>query len=101
MNLKNPHPGNILQKEFLEPLGLSQNALAQTIGVPANRINEIIHGRRGITADTDLRLARFLKLSDGYWLHLQNIYDMMVVRQRCGKSISKIKPFGKQEGTNT
>jgi addiction module HigA family antidote len=68
--LHNPHPGEILQQEFLEPLGLSQNALAQAIGVPANRINEIIRGRRGITADTDLRLARFFKLSEGYLLQM-------------------------------
>ncbi|MFA5593258.1 MAG: HigA family addiction module antitoxin [Micavibrio sp.] len=91
--LNNPHPGEILQEEFLEPLGLSQNALAQAIGVPANRINEIIRGRRGITADTDLRLARFFKLSEGYWLRLQNTYDMMEARREVGKDIGKIKPF--------
>jgi addiction module HigA family antidote len=90
--LNNPHPGEILQEEFLEPLGLSQNALAQAIGVPANRINEIIRGRRGITADTDLRLARFFKLSEGYWLRLQNTYDMMEARREVGKDIGKIKP---------
>jgi addiction module HigA family antidote len=90
--LHNPHPGEILQQEFLEPLGLSQNALAQAIGVPANRINEIIRGRRGITADTDLRLARFFKLSEGYWLRLQNTYDMMEARREIGQEIGKIKP---------
>ncbi len=96
--LKNPHPGEILQEEFLEPLGLSQNALAQAIAVPANRINEIIRGRRGITADTDLRLARFFKLSEGYWLRLQNTYDMMEARREVGKDIGKIKPHKMQEG---
>lgn len=96
--LKNPHPGEILQEEFLEPLNLSQNALAQAIGVPANRINEIIRGRRGITADTDLRLARFFKLSEGYWLRLQNTYDMMEARREVGKSISEIKPYKIGEG---
>ncbi len=96
--LKNPHPGEILQEEFLEPLGLSQNALAQAIGVPANRINEIIRGRRGITADTDLRLARFFKLSEGYWLRLQNTYDMMEARREVGKDIGKIKPHTIQDG---
>lgn len=96
--LNNPHPGEILQEEFLEPLKLSQNALAQAIGVPANRINEIIRGRRGITADTDLRLARFFNLSEGYWLRLQNTYDMMEARREVGKSISKIKPFEMHEG---
>lgn len=95
--LNNPHPGEILQEEFLEPLKLSQNALAQAIGVPANRINEIIRGRRGITADTDLRLARFFKLSEGYWLRLQNTYDMMEARREVGKDIGKIKPFKIQE----
>lgn len=90
--LNNPHPGEILQEEFLEPLGLSQNALAQAISVPANRINEIIRGRRGITADTDLRLARFFKLSEGYWLRLQNTYDMMEARREVGRDISQIVP---------
>jgi addiction module HigA family antidote len=94
--LKNPHPGEILQEEFLKPLGLSQNVLAQSIGVPSNRINEIIRGRRGITADTDLRLARFFKLSEGYWLRLQNTYDMMETWREAGKSIGKIKPYSTQ-----
>jgi addiction module HigA family antidote len=93
MLLKNPHPGEILQEEFLEPLALSQNQLARAIGVPSNRINEIIRGRRGITADTDLRLARFFRLSEGYWLHLQNAYDMMEARRDTGKSIGKIRPY--------
>lgn len=79
--LKNPHPGDILKEEFLEPLGLSQNALAKTIGVPANRISEIIRGRRDITADTDLRLARAFGLSDGFWLGLQVAYDLMEARR--------------------
>ena len=92
--LKNPHPGEILQEEFLEPLGLSQNALAKAIGVPANRINEIIRGRRGISADTDLRLARFFGLSEGYWLRLQNSYDMMAARREDGNAIRRIRPYG-------
>src|SRR5437879_4785425 len=91
--LNNPHPGEILQKDFLKPLGLSENQLAQAIGVPANRINGIIHGTRGITADTDLRLARFFKMSEGYWLSLQNAYDLMEVQREAGKSISKIRPY--------
>lgn len=90
--LKNPHPGEILQEEFLEPLGMSQNALAQAIGVPSNRINELVRGRRGISADTDLRLARYFGLSEGYWLRLQNTYDMMEARREAGKTISRIKP---------
>ena len=95
--LKNPHPGEILKDEFLEPLAISQNALAQAIGVPANRINEIIRGRRGISADTDLRLAQFFGLSEGYWLRLQNAYDVMEAKRKAGKSISKIKPYAKQQ----
>jgi addiction module HigA family antidote len=91
--LKNPHPGEILEEEFLNPLGLSQNALAQALGVPANRISEIIRGRRGITADTDLRLGRYFGLSEGFWLRLQNAYDMMEARRTLGKSITKIRPF--------
>ena len=91
--LKNPHPGEILQEEFLEPLEMSQNQLARAINVPANRINEIIRGRRGITANTDLRLARFFKLSEGYWLRLQNTYDIMKTRREIGKTISKIHPY--------
>ena len=95
--LDNPHPGIILEEEFLQPLGLSQNGLAQAIGVLANRINEIVRGRRGITADTDLRLARFFKLSEGYWLRLQNTFDMMQAHRELGKAISQIKPFEAQD----
>ncbi len=96
--LKNPHPGEILQEEFLEQLGLSQNALAQAIGVPSNRINELVRGRRGITADTDLRLARYFGLSEGYWLRLQNTYDMMEARRQAGSTIARIKPMARQDG---
>lgn len=94
--LKNPHPGEILHEEFLQPLGMSQNALAQAIGVPSNRINDLVRGRRGITADTDLRLARYFGLSEGYWLRLQNTYDMMEARREIGKIITRIKPFAAQ-----
>lgn len=96
--LKNPHPGEILHTEFLEPLGLSQNALAKAIDVPANRINEIIRGRRGITADTDVRLARYFGLSEGYWLRLQNTYDLMEARRALpAAELRKIKPINTQE----
>ncbi len=95
--LKNPHPGEILNEEFLQPLGMSQNALAQAIGVPSNRINDLVRGRRGITADTDLRLARYFGLSEGYFLRLQNSYDMMEARREVGKLISRIKPFSNQQ----
>jgi addiction module HigA family antidote len=95
--LKNPHPGEILQKEFLDELDLSQNALAQSLGVPSNRINEIIRGRRGITADTDLRLCRFFGLSEGYWLRLQNAFDLMEAHRESDRQIRKIKPFAHAE----
>jgi len=91
--LKNPHPGEILQEEFLQELGLSQNALAKAIDVPSNRISEVVRGRRGISADTDLRLARYFGLSEGYWLRLQNTYDMMEARREAGKTIARIKPY--------
>lgn len=90
--LKNPHPGEILQEEFLEPLGMSQNMLAKALGVPSNRINELVRGRRGVTADTDLRLSRYFGLSEGYWLRLQNSYDMMEVRLTSGEVINMIEP---------
>ena len=100
--LKNPHPGEILQEEFLQELGLSQNALAKAIDVPSNRISEVVRGRRGISADTDLRLARYFGLSEGYWLRLQNTYDMMEARREAGKAISRIKPYPteQQEGVH-
>ena len=71
-------PGELLKEEFLEPLGLSQYRLAKEIGVPAQRIGQIVLGRRSITADTDLRLCRFYGLSDGYWLRAQAAYDTEV-----------------------
>lgn len=70
------HPGEILLEEFLVPLGISQYRLALTIGVPPRRINEIVHGKRGITPDTALRLSRALGTSDRFWLNLQNRYDL-------------------------
>jgi addiction module HigA family antidote len=70
------HPGEILQKEFLEPMGLSQNKLAMALHVPARRINEIVLGKRGITADTALRLARYFRTSPQFWLGLQMDYEL-------------------------
>jgi addiction module HigA family antidote len=70
------HPGEILQKEFLEPMGLNQNRLALALGVPARRINEIVLGKRGITADNALRLARYFKMSPQFWLGLQMDYEL-------------------------
>jgi addiction module HigA family antidote len=91
--LRNPHPGEILKEEFLTELGMSQNQLAHAIGVPPNRIHAIVKGTRDITADTDIRLSRFFGLSEGYWLRLQNAYDLMEVRRTLGPAIAKIEPL--------
>lgn len=90
--LPNPTPGEILFEEFLKPSGLSQNALARAIDVPPRRINEIILGKRTITADTDLRLSRYFGLSEGVFLALQADYDLMQRRREIGESLEKIVP---------
>lgn len=89
MALRNTHPGEILLEEFLEPLGISQNRLARSIGVPPRRINEIVLGKRGVTADTDLRLARFFGMSEGFWLGLQTDYELMETRRRLGRRLER------------
>jgi len=94
--LHNPHPGDILKHEFLAEIGLSQNQLAQAIGVPGNRIHAIVKGTRDISADTDLRLARFFGLSEGYWLRLQNAHDMIEAKRRMGNKIARIKPLARR-----
>ena len=79
--LPNIHPGEILLEDFIEPMGLTKNALANAISVPATRIGEITRGARAITADTDLRLSRYFGTSEGYWLRLQNAYDLEQARR--------------------
>ena len=79
------HPGEILLEEFLEPLGLSQYRLAKGISVPPRRINEIVHGKRAVTANTALRLARFFGTSDRFWLNLQTRFDLEVEKDKLGK----------------
>jgi antitoxin HigA-1 len=91
--LHNPHPGEILKEEFLAELGLSQNQLAQAIGVPGNRIHAIVNGTRDVTADTDLRLCKFFRLSEGYFLRLQNSYDTLEAKRRIASQVAKIKPM--------
>lgn len=78
------HPGEVLLADFLEPLELSQYRLAHSISVPARRINEIVHGKRAVTADTALRLARFFGNSEQFWLNLQTRHDLEVERDRLG-----------------
>jgi len=86
-------PGELLLEEFLKPMGISQYRLAKEIGVPAQRIGEIVAGRRSITADTDLRLCRFFGLSNGYWLRAQAAYDTEVAERLIGPSLSRIRPW--------
>ncbi|MEO5805563.1 HigA family addiction module antitoxin [Devosia sp.] len=90
--LPNPHPGEILLEEFLRPLALSQNALARAMSVPPRRINEIVLGKRAITADTDLRLARYFSMSEGFFLGLQSDYDLMQRRREIGDDLALITP---------
>ncbi len=86
-------PGELLLEEFLDPMGISQYRLAKEIGVPAQRISEIVHGKRSISADTDLRFCRFFGLSDGYWLRAQALHDTEVAHRRLDAELQKIKPW--------
>jgi addiction module HigA family antidote len=86
-------PGELLREEFLIPMGLTQYRLAKEIGVPAQRISDIVAGKRAITADTDLRLCRFFGLSNGYWLRAQATYDTEVTEEALAKTLAKIKPW--------
>ena len=92
------HPGEILLEEYLKPLGLSQYRLAKDITVPARRVNEIVHGKRAITADTALRLARFFGTSDRFWLNLQTRYDLEIEKERLKgrleREVSKYRAAG-------
>jgi addiction module HigA family antidote len=87
------HPGEVLLTEFLEPLGVTQNRLAVTIEVPPRRINEIVHGKRGISADTALRLSRFFGTTDRFWLNLQSRYDLEIQRDRLADALDRIEPL--------
>ncbi|MBW8639963.1 HigA family addiction module antidote protein [Hoeflea sp. WL0058] len=90
--LPNPHPGEILLEEFLKPLGLSQNAIARALHVPPRRINEIVLGKRAVTADTDLRLARYFGMSEGFFLGLQTDYELMERRREIEADLDTIEP---------
>ena len=91
--LKPITPGDLLLEEFLKPMGISQYRLAKEIGVPAQRIGEIVAGKRAITAATDLRLCRFFGLSNGYWLRAQAMYDTEVAERALGSELARIKPW--------
>ena len=86
------HPGEILLEEFLKPMALSQTALARAVGVPPRRINEIVLGKRAVTADTDLRMTRYFGLSEGFFLRLQTDYELMARRRQIGEKLKAIKP---------
>jgi addiction module HigA family antidote len=90
--LANPHPGEILLEQFLKPMGLSQNGLARAIHVPPRRINEVVLRKRSISADTDLRLARYFGVSEGFFLGLQSDYDLMERRRRIEAELQTIDP---------
>jgi antitoxin HigA-1 len=86
-------PGEMLLEEFLKPMGISQYRLAKEIGVPPQRIGEIVAGKRAVTADTDLRLCRFFGLSNGYWLRAQVAHDTEVAQDVLANTLAKIKPW--------
>ena len=87
------HPGEILMEDFIEGFGITQNKLAVSIGAPPRRINEIVHGKRRITADTALRLARYFGTTDRFWLNLQIRYDLEVEKDHLGNSLDRIEPL--------
>lgn len=97
-HLNTVHPGEILLEEFLRPLQVSQYRLAKEIHVPARRINEIVHGTRGVTADTALRLAQYFGTTAQFWLNLQNQYDVIISKQSFKPALeTMIQPFAAQQ----
>ncbi|MFJ3055924.1 HigA family addiction module antitoxin [Herbaspirillum sp. NPDC087042] len=94
-------PGELLLEEFLLPMGITQYRLAKEIGVSQLRISEIVNGKRAITADTDLRLARFFGLSDGYWLRAQVAYDMEIARDKMRDVLAGIRQWQPREQSST
>ena len=93
-NINNvPTIGEVLASEFLEPMNISQNALAKTLGIPQNRISDIINGKRGVSADTDLRLCRYFGLTDGYFTGLQMDFERISAKRKLQKELKKIKPL--------
>ncbi len=93
-------PGELLLEEFLKPMGITQYRLAKEIGVPQRRIGEIVAGKRAITADTDLRLAQYFGLSDGYWLRAQALYDTQIAREAMAETLSRIRPLATRQTTH-
>ena len=89
VKLQNVHPGEILLEEFMTPMAISQNRLARDIGVPPRRINETVHGKRAVTADSALRLARYFGTSEAFWMGLQADYDLEEARERLGDRLER------------
>ncbi|MCZ2404500.1 HigA family addiction module antidote protein [Paenarthrobacter sp. Z7-10] len=91
--IKPIHPGEVLMEDFIVGFGITQNKLAVSIGVPPRRINEIVHGKRGITADTAIRLARFFGTSDEFWMNLQSNYELRLERRTLRDKVALITPL--------
>ena len=91
--LRNVHPGEVLEQEFLQPMGLSQNAMARALGVPPRRVNEIVLGRRAVTADTALRLSRALGTSAEFWMNLQVCYDLEETARQIESTLASVQPL--------
>lgn len=91
--LTNIHPGEVLFEEFLIPMGISQNRLARDIAVPPRRINEIVHGKRSVTADTALRLARYFGTSEQFWMGLQTDYELENAREKLGSQLKELRSY--------
>ena len=87
------HPGEVLMEDFIEGFGITQNKLAVSIGVPPRRINEIVHGKRAVTADTALRLGRYFGIEPQFWLNLQSRYDLEVAEDRVAEQVAAITPL--------
>lgn len=87
------HPGELLREEFLGPMGITPYRLAKELGVPVQRIHELVHERRGITADTALRLSRYFGMSEGYWMNAQKHYELEVEKDRLGGALDEISPL--------
>ena len=96
-----PHPGEILLEEFLKPMGITQYRLAKEIGVPQRRIGEIVAGKRAVTADTGLRLARFFGMSEGFWTGLQSDYDREMTKDATAETLAKIGPWAETHPAHT
>ncbi len=89
MIMKPPHPGETIKEEYLIPLGMSVNALAKALGVSPTRLNDIVRGRRSLTADTALRLARYFGTTPDLWINLQSFYDLRMAQREVGKAIER------------